>query len=344
MSLTLADFDFDLPDDRIARFPAERRDDSRLLVLDRATGARTHTRFAALAEHLDPGDLLVMNDARVLPARLRGRKRGTGGKVELLLIEETSEPRRWRAMAAASKPLRSGAEIDVGADAWARVVAVEGDGFFIVDLSEDGRTLAERLGELPLPPYMGREAEPLDAVRYQTVYADPARARSVAAPTAGLHFTPELLERIDARGVDRATLTLDVGPGTFLPVRAHTVEAHVMHEERYTIPPETAARIDAVRGKGHLVAVGTTVVRALESAAREDGTVRSGPGFTRLFIRPGVGIRVPDRLVTNFHLPRSTLLMLVAAFVSRELILDTYREAVSLGYRFFSYGDAMLIR
>ncbi len=344
MSLTLADFDFDLPDDRIARFPAERRDTSRLLVLDRRSGARTHTTFAALPDFLGAHDLLVMNDARVLPARLRGKKAGTGGKVELLLIEETSEPTRWRAMAAASKGLKPGAEIELGEGAWARVVAAEGEGFFIVDLSEDGRTLAQRLGALPLPPYLGRDAEPSDTERYQTVYADPARARSVAAPTAGLHFTPELLEALAARGVERATLTLDVGPGTFLPVRAETVDAHVMHEERFVIPPSTAQRIDATRGRGQVVAVGTTAVRALESSVIE-GTrsVRPGPGFTRLFIRPGMTIHVPDRLITNFHLPRSTLLMLVSAFAGRDLVLETYREAVSMGYRFFSYGDAMLI-
>jgi S-adenosylmethionine:tRNA ribosyltransferase-isomerase len=344
MALTLADFDFDLPDDRIARFPAERRDDSRLLVLDRTTGTRTHARFADLPRFLAPHDLLVVNDARVLPARLRGKKRGTGGKVELLLVEEVHQPHRWRAMAAASKPLRPGAEIDLGPEAWARIVAAEGEGFFIVELSEDGRDLAYRLGELPLPPYMGREAQALDTVRYQTVYADGQRARSVAAPTAGLHFTPELLEALAARGVGRATLTLDVGPGTFLPVRAQAIDAHVMHEERFSIPPETAARIDATRGQGRVVAVGTTVVRALESAVVPgERRVQAGPGQTRLFVRPGTQIHVPDALITNFHLPRSTLLMLVAAFAGYEPIMDTYRAAVADGYRFFSYGDAMLI-
>jgi len=339
--MSLADYDFDLPDDRIARFPADRRDESRLLVIDRQSGQRTHARFSDLPSFLDPSWALIMNDARVLPARLRGTKQGSGGKVEVLLVEEVGGPRRWRAMVASSKPLKVGGVIALG-DETARVVEVEGEGFVVLELSIDGGSMASASGELPLPPYMGRAASELDLERYQTVYADPLRARSVAAPTAGLHFTPEVLAALDARGIRRMTITLDVGPGTFLPVRAARIEDHVMHQERYLISPACA---ELVREASTIVAVGTTSVRALESAAiAGDGVVRTGPGATRLFMRPPVEPQVVDHLITNFHLPRSTLLMLVATFLGRELTLDVYRDAITRGYRFYSYGDAMLIR
>ena len=343
----VSDFDFELPDAQIARHPAERRDESRLLVVDRATGARTHARFRDLPSFLEPDDLVVVNDARVLPARLAGVKKDSGGKVELLLVEPRpdAEPgsgtRSWLVMGQASKPIRPGAVLSLaGGAAEARVLSALGDGFYVVVFSLDGRALAEQHGELPLPPYMGRAAEPEDRERYQTIYAREGATRSVAAPTAGLHFTPQVFAALEARGVRRAALTLDVGPGTFLPVRAETVEAHVMHEESFDLPAATA---DAIRATapGKVVAVGTTVVRTLESFG---GALRPGPGATRLFITPGFEFHTVGKLVTNFHLPKSTLVMLVSAFLGRERTLETYREAVSMGYRFFSYGDAMLIR
>ncbi|MFO0728857.1 MAG: tRNA preQ1(34) S-adenosylmethionine ribosyltransferase-isomerase QueA [Myxococcota bacterium] len=341
--MRVEDFDFALPDEAIARHPAQQRDDSRLFVLDRQSGSFTHATFKDLPRFLDPGDLLVMNDARVLWARLFGQKAESGGKVEILLIEPeegiAAEAKVWKAMAASSKPLRPGARIDLSPGPASAVVgAAYGDGFFSLSFSEPAMGLAERIGHVPLPPYLGRADEPSDRERYQTVYAggDP---RSVAAPTAGLHFTPRLLETLRDRGVDRATLTLDVGPGTFLPVRATTVEEHVMHEERFVIPPETVQKIR--EKKGQVVAVGTTVVRALESCRPE---LVAGEHKTRLFVTPGHTFLHVDRLITNFHLPRSTLLMLVAAFAGHELIRAAYAEALTKGYRFFSYGDAMLIR
>lgn len=342
--MRVEDFDFELPDAAIARHPAARRDQSRLFVVDRQTEQFTHALFHDLPAFLDAGDLVVLNDARVLPARLFGTKVGSGGKVEILLIEpapgqDPAEARLWRAMAASSKPLRPGMTVDLGSGAATlEVVSADGDGFFTVSLSEPGAALAERIGHIPLPPYLGRSDEPSDRERYQTVFGGGA-PRSVAAPTAGLHFTPELFAALAARGIDRATLTLDVGPGTFLPIRAEKVEDHVMHEERFVIPPETAHKLKTARGKR--VAVGTTVVRALEAAG---ANLAPGEARTRLFITPGHRFLHVDRLITNFHLPRSTLLMLVAAFAGRDLIMAAYQEALARGYRFFSYGDAMLVR
>ncbi|MCC7385857.1 MAG: tRNA preQ1(34) S-adenosylmethionine ribosyltransferase-isomerase QueA [Deltaproteobacteria bacterium] len=335
-----SDFDFELPEAQIARYPADRRDESRLMVLDRTTGALSHHRFRELPALLAPRDLLVLNDARVLPARLFGRKAGSGGRVEILLVEPAAGPRTWRAMAAASKPLREGAVIELDDATALRVVKAEGDGFFWVDLPDEVEVITARFGQIPLPPYLGRAAEPIDAERYQTVFASPAATRSVAAPTAGLHFTPELFAALAQRGIMRAEITLDVGPGTFLPVRSDRLEDHVMHEERFVVTPGTAAAIEAARSERRVVAVGTTVVRTLESMGDH---VVAGEGRTALFIRPGFQLRVVDRLITNFHLPRSTLLMLVSAFAGRERVLEAYRVAVKEGYRFFSYGDAMLI-
>lgn len=338
--LTTSDFDFELPEEAIARYPAERRDQSRLMVLDRKSGAISHHRFAELPELISPSTTMVFNDARVLPARLTGKKRDSGGKVELLLVEAIDgDPRRWRAMAGSSKPLRAGQQIELQPDVAVTVLAVEGEGFVAIELPEDGARLAARLGQLPLPPYLGRKAEALDDDRYQTVFSDPAAMRSVAAPTAGLHFTPQVLSQLDARGVRRVHVTLDVGPGTFLPVRVESLAEHVMHHERWFVSPEAAREIEA--GRGQVLAVGTTVVRTLES---QQDRVIAGTGSTALFIKPGFRFRVVDQLLTNFHLPRSTLLMLVAAFAGREQVLEAYRVAVAEGYRFFSYGDAMLLR
>jgi S-adenosylmethionine:tRNA ribosyltransferase-isomerase len=342
--MKLSDFDYELPESLIAQEPVTPRDASRLLVVPPA-GELQHRTFAELDALLAPGDLLVFNDTKVIPARLVGRKAGSGGKVELLLCEplEGGLGRRWRAMGQASKPIRAGAVVELDGLS-ARIEAVEGEGFYEVSLDREGDALAaalERAGRIPLPPYIRRDPGPADRDRYQTVWA--RAPGSAAAPTAGLHFTDPLLARLEARGVRRTALTLHVGPGTFLPIRGDALEGHRMHPERYEVPPAAAEEIAAARARGgRVVAVGTTTVRTLESAF--DGErVAPGEGRTALFIRPGHGFRAVDALVTNFHLPRSTLLVLVSAFGGRERVLAAYREAVARGYRFFSYGDATLL-
>jgi S-adenosylmethionine:tRNA ribosyltransferase-isomerase len=282
----------------------------------------------------------VVNDSKVLAARLFGQK-PTGGRVEILLVEPIDAPGlRWRAMAQASKAIRPGQSIELAPGVVVQVVEDEREGFFVLDLPEPGEELARRFGQLPLPPYLGRGAEPIDQERYQTIFAVEQQARSVAAPTAGLHFTKHLLGRLEARGIGRSELTLHVGPGTFLPVRHETIELHRMHKERWAVGEASAVRIARAKSEGRVVAVGTTSVRVLETLGLP---VRAGEGATDLFIRPGFEFEVVDAMVTNFHLPRSTLLMLVAAFAGRETILAAYAEAVREGYRFFSYGDAMVI-
>jgi S-adenosylmethionine:tRNA ribosyltransferase-isomerase len=340
-AVRLSDFDFELPEAAIARHPGARRDASRLMVLDRARAGVEHRTFADLPALLSPGDLVVANDTRVLPARLEATKVATGGRVELLLVEPVDgDERRWRAMVGASKPVRPGAVLRVGDDAELEVVAAEGEGFVVVALPEDAATLTARHGRLPLPPYLGRDAEPADTDRYQTIFAR-GPERSVAAPTAGLHFTPEVLAGLEARGVGFATVTLHVGPGTFLPVRTDDVTEHRMHAERFHVDAATAARVEATRAAGgRVVAVGTTVTRVLETLGRP---LREAEGSTDAFLRPGHAFTGIDALITNFHLPRSTLIMLVAALAGRERVLEAYRTAVAEGYRFFSYGDAMLI-
>jgi S-adenosylmethionine:tRNA ribosyltransferase-isomerase len=341
--MKLSDFDYDLPEELIAQEPVSPRDASRLLVLPRA-GAPEHRRFEDLASLLEPGDLLVFNDTKVIPARLVGRK-PSGGKVELLLCEplEGGLGRRWRAMGQASKAIRTGTVVELDGLS-ARVEAVEGEGFYEVLLDREGEALEAalaRAGRIPLPPYIRREASALDRERYQTVWA--RAPGSAAAPTAGLHFTGRLLERLDARGVRRAAVTLHVGPGTFLPVRGDSIEGHRMHAERFEVGEEAAAEVAACRARGgRVVAVGTTTVRTLESAF-DGARVAPGAGRTSLFVRPGHAFRAVDALVTNFHLPRSTLLMLVCAFGGTERVLAAYREAVRARYRFFSYGDAMFV-
>jgi S-adenosylmethionine:tRNA ribosyltransferase-isomerase len=341
--MKLSDFDYALPEELVAQEPLSPRDASRLLVLP-AAGPAEHRRFVDLERLLDPGDLLVFNDTKVIPARLVGRK-PSGGKVELLLCEplEGGLGRRWRAMGQASKPIRAGTVVELDGLS-ARVLASEGEGFYEVLLDREGEALEaalERAGRIPLPPYIRREPGELDRERYQTVWA--RAPGSAAAPTAGLHFTEGLLARLEARGVRRAAVTLHVGPGTFLPVRGDSIEGHRMHAERYEVGDEAAAAVDACRARGgRVVAVGTTTVRTLESAF--DGTrVAPGTARTSLFVRPGHAFRAVDALVTNFHLPRSTLLMLVCAFAGTARVLAAYREAVRERYRFFSYGDAMLL-
>jgi S-adenosylmethionine:tRNA ribosyltransferase-isomerase len=341
--MDLADFDYELPERLVAQEPVSPRDASRLLVLPEGGGPPEHRAFAELERLLAPGDLLVFNDTKVIPARLVGR-RPTGGKVELLLCEplEGGLGRRWRAMGQASKPIRPGTRVELDGLA-ATVEAVEGEGFYEVALDREGEALAEaleRAGRIPLPPYIRREATEADRERYQTIWA--RAPGSAAAPTAGLHFTDALLARLAGRGVARTAVTLHVGPGTFLPVRG-TLETHRMHPERYEVSAEAAAALAACRARGgRVVAVGTTTVRTLESAF-DGARVAPGAGRTELFIKPGHAFHAVDGLVTNFHLPRSTLLVLVSAFGGRERVLAAYREAVRLDYRFFSFGDAMLL-
>jgi S-adenosylmethionine:tRNA ribosyltransferase-isomerase len=357
---SLADFDFELPPEQIAQAPLSRRDASRLLAIDRASGAWRHREFSALDELLRPGDLVVLNDARVIPARLLGRKAASGGRVELLVVRPAAseasaaalagavEASEWVCLGQASKGLKEGARIELEAGLQAEVLASAGGGEYRVRFTAPAGSgsfaaALERAGKLPLPPYIEREPSAEDASRYQTVYA--RAAGSVAAPTAGLHFTEERLRALETRGVSLARLTLDVGPGTFLPVREDLdISAHKMHPERYFVPEETVAAVRAARSRGgRVVAVGTTVVRTLEAATDASGELRAGAGETALFIRPGFEFRQVNALLTNFHLPKSTLIMLVSAFLGRERTLAAYREAVAQGYRFFSYGDAMWI-
>jgi len=341
--VNIADFDYLLPEELVAQVPAEPRDASRLLVLPPGGGVR-HAAFADLPGLLEPGDLLVFNDTKVIPARLLGRKE-SGGRVELLLCEplQGGLGRAWRAMGQASKPIRSGAVLSFDGLS-ARVEAALGEGFYEVTLDRQGAELEAalaRAGTVPLPPYIRRAATAEDAERYQTIWA--REPGSAAAPTAGLHFTERLLAELDRRGVGRAAVTLHVGPGTFLPVRGDDLERHRMHAERYQVPPAAAAAWAACRARGgRVVAVGTTTVRTLESALAR-GTVCAGEGRTELFVRPGHAFGAVDALLTNFHLPRSTLLVLVCAFGGTERVLSAYREAVASRYRFFSYGDAMLL-
>ena len=347
--MNVADFDFELPQASIAQRPAPERDHSRLLVLDRGVGTVDHRHFAELPELLRRGDLLVLNDTRVLPARLVGRK-PSGGRVELLLVERVGEPgdrELWRCLLHSSRKPRRSSTIALDQGIVATVLDREAEGWMIRLECATG-PLAERLeraGQAPLPPYIRRNAAGPDAEdreRYQTIFAGEPGA--IAAPTAGLHFTDRLFDRLRSNGVEHTTITLHVGPGTFWPVRAERVEDHRMHEERFDLPePAARAVADARRRGGRVIAVGTTVVRTLESRAGDAGTVQSGSGRAGLFIYPGFRFRVVDAMITNFHLPRSTLLMLVSAFAGRELVLWTYRQAVEAGYRFYSYGDAMLI-
>lgn len=349
--MLVRDFDYSLPADRIAQEPAA-RGEGRLLVLD-AEGAGRHRKVPDLRGLLHPGDLLVVNDTRVIPARIFGRRitegGGEGARVELLLVERIGDSPEatpeWEVLAKPGRKTRPGTRLrfEGGPEGGltAEVLAKLGDGRHRVRFSEPVEPRLERLGHVPLPPYIKRPDRAEDRERYQTVFAE--RPGAVAAPTAGLHFTPELLDRLEARGVPVARVTLHVGVGTFKPVTAELVHEHVMDEERYEVPEATAAAVrEARRRRGRVVAAGTTVVRTLETAARDDGTVEPGAGRTGLFIYPGFRFRAVDALLTNFHLPRSSLLMLVSAFAGRERVLAAYREAIDAGYRFYSYGDAML--
>jgi len=332
------DFHYDLPDELIARHPAPRRSDSRLLHLDGRTGALADRRFADLPDLLRAGDLLVFNDTRVIPARLYGRKE-TGGSVEILL-ERVIGGGRALVQLRASKPPANGMRIELEGGLVAMVAGRDED-FWVLDFGIDPAAVFERLGEMPLPPYLHRPVEAEDRERYQTVYARASGA--VAAPTAGLHFDAPLLAACDRAGVARAQVTLHVGAGTFQPVRVDELAGHRMHAELAEVPAATCDAVAACRARGgRVVAVGTTAVRALESAAA-GGRLEPFAGDTRLFITPGFRFRVVDTLLTNFHLPESTLLMLVCAFAGRGHALAAYAHAVAQRYRFFSYGDAMFI-
>ncbi|MFM8469922.1 MAG: tRNA preQ1(34) S-adenosylmethionine ribosyltransferase-isomerase QueA [Limisphaerales bacterium] len=353
-----SDFDFVLPPELIAQTPAPTRDGSRLLVVHRQDARLEHRRFPNLRDHLRAGDVLVLNNSRVLRARLRGHKPASGGQVELLLVEEVA-PNEWWTMLRPGKRVRSGTEIhliaNTGASSPVRAVVQEknSEGHCRVRFAGTDNLLRDldALGEIPLPPYIERAAGTEDDTRYQTVFAQPAG--SVAAPTAGLHFTPELLDDLRARGVRVHFVTLHVGLGTFAPVKANNLADHIMHEERFELSAATADAVNAAKRDGRrVIAVGTTTVRVLESAAQLSTfnfQLSAAQGRTRIFIHPPFQFRVVDALLTNFHLPQSTLLMLVSAFAApgeargRELILAAYAEAVRERYRFFSYGDAMLI-
>ena len=337
-----ADYEYELPPERIAQTPAPRRDASRLMVVERATGRITHAGFADLEGLMAFGDALVLNTTRVMRARLLGT-RDSGAPGEILLLRALGDD-RWEAMVSPGGKLRPGRRVHIAPDFNADNLEITERRTRVVRLRAPGGVDAaiERHGRVPLPPYIGRADEAADAERYQTVYA---RERgSVAAPTAGLHFTPELLGRLDARGVRRVEVLLHVGAGTFKPVEAEDPAAHVMHEECYAVADAAARAISDVRAAGGRVwAVGTTSARTLESAALPGRVVAAGAGETRLFIRPPYEFRVVDKLLTNFHLPRSTLLMLVAAFAGYDLTMRAYRAAMDSGYRFYSYGDAMVI-
>ncbi|HXQ24343.1 MAG TPA: tRNA preQ1(34) S-adenosylmethionine ribosyltransferase-isomerase QueA [Candidatus Acidoferrales bacterium] len=344
-----SDFHFDLPSELIAQTPAERRDAARLLVLNRADDALTHAHVGELPNFLRAGDLLVVNDTRVIPARIFGRS-ASGGAVELLLVRSvTSAPneRDWLCLGKPARRLRVGAEIAFPDHVRASVVAAHGDGRYTVafDATVDVSVFLSRHGEIPLPPYIRRPDGPLplDQTRYQTVFA--CAPGAIAAPTAGLHFTERLIDLLRARDVDVARLTLHVGPGTFLPVRCEDLHHHVMDPEWCEISEVTATAIRRAKAAGgRVVAVGTTTTRALESAASDEAVVEAGMRWADRFIVPGDRFRVIDALFTNFHLPGSTLLLLVSAFAGRERVLATYIEAVRRRYRFYSYGDAMLIQ
>jgi S-adenosylmethionine:tRNA ribosyltransferase-isomerase len=338
--LRLSDFDFNLPEDLIAQTPAEDRERSRLLVLDRRTGAVSHRIFTDMETQLVPGDLLVLNDTKVFPCRIPAKKAG-GGKAEIFLLEEKGI-NLWHALVRGGVDAGKRAVIASGIEV--EVVAEVGEGIKLVRFHgvPDIRARLDELGRTPLPPYIKREPVAQDLERYQTVYASSEGA--VAAPTAGLHFTPALLRKLHDRGAETAMITLHVGPGTFQPVRATNIAEHRMHPERFTIPVAAAERIGLARSEGRrIIGVGTTSVRTLETSAQADGNVHAGEGTSELFIYPGYRFRVVDGMITNFHLPKSTLLMLVAAFAGRENVLNAYRTAIKQRYRFYSYGDAMLI-
>jgi S-adenosylmethionine:tRNA ribosyltransferase-isomerase len=343
MDLRTQDFDYDLPGDLIAYVPAEEREDARLMVLDRSTGSIRHSRFKHIGEALRAGDLLVVNDTRVIKARLKGRKKPTGGGVEILALREIDAD-RWEVLVSPSRRIHAGTEIDLGGGYSCRISERLEGAKRLAEFSHPVAEVVESIGMVPLPPYIKREPEPFDVERYQTVYA--SRQGSVAAPTAGLHFSESLLESLRGEGVLMAALTLHVGMGTFVPVKDEDPRKHVLEPEYFEMDEACCRRISETRSAGgRVVAVGTTTVRALETAAdrsRGEG-LRPQSGWTHKFILPPYDFKAVDVLITNFHLPRSTLLMLVSAFAGPGYVREAYLEAVRERYRFFSYGDAMVI-
>ncbi|MEA3362023.1 MAG: tRNA preQ1(34) S-adenosylmethionine ribosyltransferase-isomerase QueA [Thermodesulfobacteriota bacterium] len=344
--MQLTDFDFLLPDELIAQVPTVRRDASRLLCLDRQHARIESKQFTDILEYFQPGDVLVVNDTRVIPARLLGHKQ-TGGKVEVFLVRQYldgAQAEEWLCLTKSSKSLRFGTIVNFTSDFSAEILEEMESPYRRVRFHCSGDFLQkiEDVGHLPLPPYIKREDCQEDRSRYQTVFAREKGA--VAAPTAGLHFTEDILQQLTAAKVEIKNLTLHVGLGTFLPVRVDDIRQHQMHSELFSIPEETAASINLARKEGRRVfALGTTSARALETAATEDGLLQSGSGDSKIFIYPGYQFKIVDALITNFHLPKSTLLMLVSAFAGRDFILSAYQKAVAEQFRFFSYGDCMLI-
>jgi S-adenosylmethionine:tRNA ribosyltransferase-isomerase len=345
MKLSL--FDYDLPRELIAQYPTRRRDQSRLMVLDRATGRIAHRKFRHIVEYLRPGDALVINNTKVFKARLLGQ-RGTGGQVEVFLVRRLEAPpvESWEALAQPSRRLKEGERIFFGAEHGIDLLKNLGDGRWQVsfDSATARKKVISRFGRVPLPQYIAREDQPADLRRYQTIFAKTEQTGAVAAPTAGFHLTRGLLSKIKANGVKVCEVTLHVGPGTFKPITADNIEEHTVDPEFAQISQEAADTLNAVRAAGgRIFAVGTTSVRTLESAPTKQGEILAFGGMVDTYLRPGHRFRFVDHLITNFHLPRSSLLVLVSAFAGREQMLDAYTEAIRERYRFYSYGDAMLI-
>ncbi len=339
---SIQDYDFHLPPELIAQAPLPLRDRSRLLVLRREGGRLEHRQFTDIADYLQPDDCLVLNDTKVLPARLFGKKTDSGLQVEVVLLHQSSLD-QWEVLVRPGRRVKVGAELSFGdGELTAEVIGNTEAGGRVLRFHYQGQFMAilDRLGQMPLPPYIRHTLQDKD--RYQTVYA--RELGSAAAPTAGLHFTPSLLQQLAQQGVQIAKLTLHVGLGTFRPVKVEDIEQHQMHAEFYTLTAETAVTINQAHQQGRkVIAVGTTAARTLETLGREDGTVAAGSGWTDIFIYPGYRFKVLDGLVTNFHLPKSTLIMLVSALAGRDAVLRAYQSAISERYRFYSFGDAMLI-
>lgn len=340
--MQLSDFSYHLPEELIAHYPLSERSASRLLYLD-AAGQFHDQHFTDLLDLIDTGDVLILNDTKVMKARLKG-KRASGGAIEVL-VERLISPNTAYCHIKASNAPKADTEVFIGSDLIPAKVTGRHENLFVVEFSQPVLDILEQYGQLPIPPYFNREAEAIDTERYQTVFHDPNKLASVAAPTASLHFDQELLKQLQDKGVSEHFVTLHVGAGTFLPVRVDDIENHVMHSEWCDVPVSTVDAILAAKARGNkVIAVGTTATRALESAAQaHDGTLAAWSGDTQIFIYPGYDFKVVDRLITNFHLPESTLLMLVSALSNRDNILNAYQHAVAQRYRFFSYGDAMLI-
>ena len=341
--MKVSDFNFDLPEELIAQHPLEKRDASRLMVLDKNTGVIEHKSFHDVIEYLNEGDTLVLNNTRVMPARLIGEKEGTGGKIEFLLLKRI-EGDKWECLAKPGKRAKIGQTFTFGEGKLkCKVIDIIEEGNRIIEFSYDGifEQVLDELGEMPLPPYITEKLD--DRERYQTVYSK--EKGSAAAPTAGLHFTNELLEEIKAKGVNIAYLTLHVGLGTFRPVKVDDINEHIMHSEYYHLDKENADIINETKKRGNrIIAVGTTSTRTLETIGDENGFVKEQSGWTNIFIYPGYKYRVIDELITNFHLPESTLIMLVSALAGKENVMNAYNTAVKERYRFFSFGDSMLIK